>query len=245
MTAPAFRIIGPGRAGSSFALALTEAGWHLDGQLTRHDDLAAAADAVDVVIVATPDAAIASVAQAIRPVPDTVVVHLSGARGLDVLAPHARRAAVHPLMTLPDARIGAAALRGSWFAIAGDEVAQHIVDALHGRAFTVADEHRTLYHATAVVAANHTVVLLAQAERLAQTIGVPVAAFFPLVRASVDHVEHLGAAAALTGPAARGDHETIERHLAALPASERPLYRALAEAARTLALTRPAAKGKA
>ena len=65
--------------------------------------------------------------------------------------------------------------------------------------------------------------------------GVPFAAFLPLVRASVDNVEAMGARRALTGPAARGDHETIARHLAAIDGSERPLYRALSDAARTLA----------
>ena len=64
---------------------------------------------------------------------------------------------------------------------------------------------------------------------------MPFAAFLPLIRASVDSVEALGALRALTGPAARGDDETVERHLHALDESERPLYRVLSNAARTLA----------
>jgi predicted short-subunit dehydrogenase-like oxidoreductase (DUF2520 family) len=65
--------------------------------------------------------------------------------------------------------------------------------------------------------------------------GVPFAAFLPLIRASVDSVAAVGAERALTGPAARGDDETIERHLKAIDESERPLYRVLSNAARTLA----------
>jgi predicted short-subunit dehydrogenase-like oxidoreductase (DUF2520 family) len=230
-----FRVVGFGRAGGSFAEALSSAGWRLDGVFGRGAALDDAAVDVDVVIIATPDRAIAEVAGSIRPVAETVIVHLSGASGLDALAPHARRASVHALMTLPDVRTGAARLRGGWFAIAGDAVAGELVEALDGRSFVVADADRARYHAAASVASNHLVALLGQVERLAADAGVPFAAFLPLIRASVDNVEALGAARALTGPAARGDIETIERHLGALDESERPLYRVLSNAARTLA----------
>jgi predicted short-subunit dehydrogenase-like oxidoreductase (DUF2520 family) len=171
----------------------------------------------------------------IQPVPETAIVHLSGASGLDVLAPHTRRASVHALMTLPDPHTGAARLRRGWFAIAGDAIAGEMVAALDGRWFVVADDQRARYHAAASVASNHLVVLLGQVERLAASAGVPFEAFLPLIRASVDSVEALGSRRALTGPASRGDIETVERHLQALDESERPLYRVLSNAARTLA----------
>jgi len=235
VTPRSFRVVGFGRAGGSFAEALVSAGWQLDGVFGRGMALDDAAVDVDVVLVATPDREIAEVARAIRPVGATAVVHLSGACGLDVLAPHTRRASVHALMTLPDRPTGAARLRGGWFAIAGDAVAGELVAALDGRSFVVADDERARYHAAASVASNHLVVLLGQVERLAAEVGVPFAAFLPLIRASVDSVEALGAVRALTGPAARGDVETVERHLRALDESERPLYRVLSNAARTLA----------
>ena len=242
MTARSFRVVGPGRAGGAFAHALQSAGWRLDRTFGRGDDVGEAARDVDAVIIATPDQAIARVARAIRASPTTVLIHLSGASGTDVLAPHPRRAAVHPLMTLVDADSGATRLRGGWFAIAGDEFAREIVDALGGHSFAVADDQRVRYHAAAAVASNHLVVLLAQVERLAAAAGVPFAAFLPLVRASVDNVESRGARRALTGPAARGDVETVSRHLDALDESERPLYRVLSDAARTLAFEKDVAK---
>ena len=49
----------------------------------------------------------------------------------------------------------------------------------------------------------------------------------------------LGARDALTGPAARGDLATIERHRAALAPPELELYDALVHAARELAAARP------
>ena len=235
MIARSFRVVGLGRAGGSFAGALVSAGWRLEGVFGRDSTLDDVAVGVDVVIIATPDRAIVDVARAIRPDVDTAIVHLSGACGLDVLAPHSRRASVHALMTLPDARTGAARLHGGWFAVAGDPAAAEVVEALDGRSFVVADDQRARYHAAAAVASNHLVVLLGQVERLAASVNVPFAAFLPLIRASVDNVEALGAVRALTGPAARGDDDTIKRHIRALDESERPLYRVLSNAARTLA----------
>ena len=235
MTTRSFRVVGAGRAGGAFARALQSVGWRLDQTFGRDDDIRDAAQGVDAVIIATPDRAIGDVARAIRRSASTVLIHLSGASGTHVLAPHPRRAAVHPLMTLTEAEAGAVRLRGGWFAIAGDDFARELVDALGGHSFAVADDERVRYHAAAAVASNHLVVLLAQVERLAAAVGVPFAAFLPLIRASVDNVEALGAQRALTGPAARGDSETVARHLEALDESERPLYRVLSDAARTLA----------
>jgi len=236
VTARRVCIVGPGRAGTSLARALAEVGgWEVLPLLGRGDDPAAAAEGVDLVMVATPDGEIASVARRIRPQDGTVVAHMSGSAGLDVLAPHARRASVHPLMALPTPEVGARRLRGGWFALAGDPLGREVVEALGGRAFTVDDADRVLYHAAAVIASNHLVALLGQVERIAATVGVPFEAYLDLVSATVENVRELGPRAALTGPAARGDEATIRRHLEALPADERDAYRALAEAARRLA----------
>lgn len=235
------RIIGPGRAGRSLARALTGAGWEVAPLLGRHDDLSEAAAGVDLLVVATPDDAIRGVARAVAPVEATVVAHLAGSRGLDVLAPHRRRAAVHPLMALPTPDLGARRLVGGWFAVAGDPLAGEVVRALDGRSFTVADRDRATYHAAAVITSNHLVALLGQVERLAGEVGVPFEAFLDLAAATLDNVARLGPAAALTGPAARGDETTIRRHLRALPPEERAAYRGMVDAARRLAARRPPA----
>jgi predicted short-subunit dehydrogenase-like oxidoreductase (DUF2520 family) len=130
--------------------------------------------------------------------------------------------------------VGAVRLRGASFAVAGDPLVGDVVAALGGRAFAVADEHRAAYHAAAVIASNHLVALLGQAQRVAATAGVPLAAYLDLVRQTVDNVAALGPAEALTGPVRRGDEATVARHLAVLDPSERAAYEALADAARRL-----------
>ncbi len=235
---PRVRIVGAGRAGSSFAAALDAVGWDVADVLGRGDDVTHAGVGVDLVLIATPDAAIESVAAAIEPT-DAVVAHVAGSLGLGVLAPHGRRAALHPLLSLPNTDLGAQRLlAGGWFAVAGDALVARAVADLGGRSFVVADADRVIYHAAACIASNHVVALLGQVERLAAGVGVPLEAFLDLTRGSIDAVAELGAEAALTGPAARGDDATIARHLIALPPGERAVYEALVAEARRLAAGR-------
>jgi predicted short-subunit dehydrogenase-like oxidoreductase (DUF2520 family) len=87
------------------------------------------------------------------------------------------------------------------------------------------------------MASNYLVTLRAAARSLLEAAGAPPDALDPLIRGVQDaHFE-------LTGPIARGDWETVERHLAVIRA-ERPeleeLYRVLAEATARVAGRDPA-----
>lgn len=227
------RIIGAGRAGGSLARALTSAGWTVDGPVGRDAPIAGAAHGTRFLVLAVPDGDVELVAEAVDP-GDAVVVHLAGALGLAPLDAHARHGSVHPLVALPDPARGAERLTGAWFATAGDPAVADIVAALDGRAVQVADADRVRYHAAAAMAANHLVALLGQVERIAASIDVPLEAYLDLARGALDDVAALGPAAALTGPVARGDWQTVSDHLAAIPDEERPAYALLAEAARQL-----------
>jgi len=207
----------------------------------RGDDLAQAARGVDVLVIATPDSAIAEVAARVVPVPSTVVLHLSGALGLDAVAPHPRRASLHPLVPLPSAEVGRVRLRsGITFAVAGDPVAGELARLLGGSVVVVDDEHRAAYHAAACIASNHLVALMGQVERVAASAGLDLDTFVGLARAALTDVSELGPAPALTGPAARGDEATLERHRATLDAAEIPGYEAGVALARRLASDRAA-----
>ena len=230
------RVIGPGRAGSSLATALSRAGWDVHPTLGRGDDLRGAAGGTDLLVIATPDHAIAEIARAVHPVERTVVAHLSGSAGLHPLVAHKRRAVLHPLVALPDAERGAERLVGAWFGLAvdGDPLVAEVVASLRGRVVHVAETGWVRYHAAAVIASNHLVALLGQAERVAGSVGAPVEAFLDLARGSLADVAALGPKDALTGPVKRGDTATVERHLDALPADERGAYEAMADQARRL-----------
>ncbi|MEK9580372.1 MAG: DUF2520 domain-containing protein [Acidimicrobiaceae bacterium] len=234
----AVRVIGAGRAGRSFAKAIDDlVDWDVIDMRGRGVAIDDAAADVDLVLIATPDTVVADVAAAIRP-GRAVVAHVAGSLGLDVLAPHDRRAALHPLMSLPDAEIGAERLTGGWFAVAGDPLVADLATALGGRTFEIADDDRALYHAAAAVASNHLVALLGHAQRLGASVGVPADALMALALGSAENAVALGPAAALTGPAARGDEATLVAHRDAIgrrAPRELAAYEAMLAEARRLA----------
>lgn len=259
-TQRAFALVGPGRAGTTLSVAMAERGWTPVGVAGRSPDapsvlrgaellgapprdIAGAGVGADLVLLATPDAAIAETAAALAPGvrAGALVLHLSGACTLDelhklrVARPDVELGSLHPLQSLPSVEAGLARLAGSWCAVDGPPEVERLAVSLGMRPFRVRDADRVAYHAAATVASNHLVALLGQAIRIADAAGVPPAALLPLVRATLDNVEALGPEGALTGPVARGDVDTVLRHLDSLPHDERNAYRALAEQARRLA----------
>ncbi|NNN02010.1 MAG: DUF2520 domain-containing protein [Acidimicrobiaceae bacterium] len=225
-------IIGAGRAGTSFHLALSRA-----GHVTRliHHERAAALEDADLVMLCVPDDEIAVVAQAVPVRDEYVVAHVSGSRGLDALARHRRVASIHPLMTLPTGEIGSRRLVGATFCVSGDPLGAELVASLRGQTITIDDQQRTAYHAAAAVAANHLVALMGHVEQLARSAGLSLEVFLPLARQALEDVAEFGPQRALTGAASRGDMTTIDAHLAAIPESERPTYVAMANCAFELA----------
>ncbi|MDP1792532.1 MAG: DUF2520 domain-containing protein, partial [Acidimicrobiales bacterium] len=153
---------------------------------------------------------------------------------------HAKRASVHPMMALPDEATGARRLldHGN-FALnaAGDAIGAAIVDALGGRAITLADDPdvRSLHHAACCVAGNYVTTVLGMVERLAATAGVSADAYLDLARGAIDNVAELGAGAALTGPVARGDRATVERHRDVVADADLAFHDALIAATEKLA----------
>jgi predicted short-subunit dehydrogenase-like oxidoreductase (DUF2520 family) len=204
-----------GRVGSAVSARLAERGVSLGGD-------------ADLVLLCVPDRAIAEVAPAIEPGP--WVAHVSGATPLSALDPHVRRFSLHPLLSITKAR-GPDQLDDGWAALTAEtdeaRVAGSWLAATLGlRPFELADESRAVYHAAAAIASNYLVTLRSMAASLLEAAGAPAEALDPLMRSVIENGFEL------TGPIARGDWETVERHLDAIRAT-RPeleaLYLALAE----------------
>jgi len=228
-------VVGDGRMGRALVAALEAAGIPALGPAGRGES---GADA-GVVLLAVPDAAIASAARAIAP--GRTVGHLSGALDLSVLEPH-EAFSIHPLMTVTGAGASFAGVTAALAATtpAAFALASTLADALGMTGVEVRDENRAAYHAAASIAANFLVTLEAMAEDLAATAGIERDALVPLVRAAVDNWAERGAASALTGPISRGDEATIARQRQAiierLP-DRAGLFDALVDATRELAAT--------
>lgn len=256
---PRLGFIGAGTTGSALACCLAQAGYPVVAVASRTAasaerlaarvdgcravaDAQAVADAADLVFITTPDDAIAGVAAQVCWRPGAWVVHTSGAESLDVLQP-ARRAgaavgSIHPLQTFADYGHAVAAMPGSTFALEGEgallDCLRKMVAALGGRAVELRPQDKALYHAAAVLVSNYVVTLADMAARLWQRFGeepdVAAQALLPLLQGTVDNLRRLGLPDALTGPIARGDLGTVERHLEALAAAATdllPAYREL------------------
>jgi predicted short-subunit dehydrogenase-like oxidoreductase (DUF2520 family) len=222
-------IVGGGRMGRALTAALSAAGVRVNGPHGR----GFAGAGVDAVLLCVPDGQIAAAAGTV--VSGPLVGHCSGATGLGVLASH-EAFALHPLMTIT--RRGGD-FRGAGAAVAGSSdralaFATDLARVLGMRPFEIADDDRAAYHAGAAMASNFLVTLESAAQRVA---GIDRDLLAPLVRAAVETWAAEGDAA-LTGPIARGDEETVARHREAI-AERAPellgLYEVLAEATRAVA----------
>jgi predicted short-subunit dehydrogenase-like oxidoreductase (DUF2520 family) len=212
-----------------------------------------AAGRAGVVILGVPDDRIEQICSALAEAGafsrDAAVVHLSGATSLEALAPArpagATTLSLHPLQTVPDVEAAIERLPGSAMAITahdeeGNAIGERMAADVGGRPFRLPDDRKSLYHAAAVFCSNYLVAVEGLAERLFRAAGLddPVELFAPLARATLDNVLQEGPAAALTGPAARGDVNTLRRNLEALESQAPdaiPAYIVLARAALDLA----------
>ncbi len=196
-----------------------------------------------VLILAVPDGRLAEVAydlsRAGEGPPGCVALHLAGALSTEALAPlHAVGypvGSMHPLQAIADPWHSGDRLIGAAYALAGEpaaiNAARRLVNALEGIPLLIPPQARPIYHAAAVVASNYTIALLAYAVRLMMEANVSesdaIEALIPLMKGTLENLEQLGVAHALTGPIARGDADTVRLHLTRLSSNDRKLYCAL------------------
>lgn len=192
------------------------------------DNNQAIADNAELIFITTPDGVIASVVSEVRWHPGQSVVHCSGADSTDILKPAkevgARVGAFHPLQTFASLKQAIDNMPGSTFALEAEEpllvTLKEMAGALGGNWVVLKASDKVLYHASAVIACNYLVTLVKLAGDLWQSFGVPpqkaTPALLPLLRGTLHNIETIGIPNCLTGPIARGDIGTINKHLDAL-----------------------------
>ena len=243
-----FSVAGAGRVGSSLARWAVAAGAELVGIASRHpgrsawpggppladlDDLATGGQ--DLLLIAVGDPAVREVAARLAGRPQArIALHTSGSLDASALDPlqeaGSKTGSLHPLKAFPQPLPDPAEARGIFFAVDGDAEAQELafrLAAVWGAvAAEVPAEARPLYHFAATLAAGGVTTLLAAAAEIAGSLSLPeavVRGYLELARGALagaaralDEGRPLGAA--ITGPAARGDQATLERHFEALRA---------------------------
>jgi len=186
------------------------------------------ADTAELIFITTPDDTIASVASEIQWHRGQSVVHCSGALSTDILEPAkelgAQVGAFHPLQTFANVKQAIENIPGSTFAVEAEEpllsTLKDIATALDGHWIELKASDKVAYHAAAVIACNYLVTLVKLAADLWQSFNIPQSqatqALLPLIRGTLHNIDTVGIPQCLTGPIARGDIETIKKHLDAL-----------------------------
>ena len=260
---PLVAIVGAGRVGSALGRLLRRKGWRIGPIITRHTQTARAARrrigcgqpqvglseavlAAELILIATPDRAIAETAEALARIASgkawraKIVLHTSGALGSDVLKPLALRGAetgsLHPLQTFSGRAIPS--FTGCTSTIEGTPVALRMARRISRELGCVPVvlplRRKAAYHAAAALSAGHVLAVVEAAVRILLKAGFSrqraVRALLPLTRQTLANFERVGPGAAWTGPLSRGDFGVIEQHLEALrpfPREYREAYDAL------------------
>ncbi len=203
--------------------------------------------AVDITFVTTTDASISSVISALNPEKCGLIAHCSGIlRSTELLAPGSllKVASIHPLKSFTN-RVDNDGLRDCHCFAEGHPQALQVLTDLFAAAGAIVHPidgaKKANYHCGAVMASNYLVTLFAEAIDLLQQAGIDATTSRIVVQQLMHGtLENLARTKvteeALTGPLARGDTNTIVKHLAALEnTSTLALYKNLAQA--TLPLT--------
>jgi predicted short-subunit dehydrogenase-like oxidoreductase (DUF2520 family) len=244
-------VIGTGRVGAVLGAALARAGHRVvaasavsaasRARASRFlpevtlDDPRRVFAAAGLVLLTVPDDVLPGLVEGLVqtevPLHGRILVHTSGRYGAAVLAPATRQGALplalHPVMTFTGRSEDLDRLAGVCFGVTAPAellpMAQALVIEMGGEPVIIAEEHRGLYHAALATAANHLITLITEASDLLTTAGVPnpQRMLGPLISAAADNALTLGMNG-LTGPVARGDAGTVQRHLDAMRGAASP-----------------------
>jgi len=196
------------------------------------DQLSAAITA-KIILLAVPDDQIKTVARQLQRegvlTAQMTIVHFSGLHPAEMVRDNCHPAtallSLHPLLPFASREVAFEALSGCPCALESScrqalILGEQLVDAIGGRCFTIASEKKVLYHTAASMASNYFVTLFASARDLLEKCGIDAeqatALLLPLVQASLNNVQKLGAEQGLTGPIVRGDCGTVAKHIEAL-----------------------------
>ena len=251
--------IGVGKVGTAFGVRLSQQGHPvvaamdiLPAEAQRfaesvagcrvYDTAQALADDMDFVFITTPDDIIGQVAAQVKWHAGQTVIHCSGANSTAILAP-AREAGchigcMHPCNTFASIEQSLENLLGSKFTLEAEEPVltdlKAFAASLKGSWMTLREKDKALYHAAVCIACNYMYTVVEMGVELFRHFGISMedatSACMPILKGTINNIENVGFPGCLTGPIARGDVGTIQKHVAALQEREPafvPLYKAL------------------
>ena len=242
-------IVGSGNVAESLAQAIAEAeGLELVQVFARNEERgrkvaelsktewsnSSLAEA-DLYLISVSDNAVAGCAKLLHIPQNAVVAHTAGCCPMEALVPHEHRAVFYPFQTFSvgrkvDFKKGYIFVEG-----ATEHAIQTVEEAAHALTTNVlpADSaRRAVIHLSGVFACNFANAMYANAAEVLAKEGLPFDIVAPVIEETAQKViEVLNPATTQTGPARRGDSETLERHrkMLANEPQKRELYDKISE----------------
>ena len=179
----------------------------------------------DLYLVSVSDNAVADVAKSLQLPEDAVIAHTAGCCTLDSLAPHTHRAVFYPFQTFSAGRKvdfskGYIFLEGATDRAL--EVVEEVAHALTNNVLPANAARRAVIHLSGVFACNFANAMYANAAEILAKEGLPFDIVAPVIEETAKKAaEVLNPAQTQTGPARRGDTQTLDRHRAMLGDEER------------------------
>jgi len=170
----------------------------------------------DLYLISVSDNAVEGCAKTLHIPQNAVVAHTAGCCSIDALAPHSHRAVFYPFQTFSvgrkvDFTKGYIFLEG-----ATDHALQTVKEVAHRLTSKVemADSaRRAVIHLSGVFACNFANAMYANAAEVLASAGLPFDIVAPVIEETAQKVvEVLNPSATQTGPARRGDTQTLDRH---------------------------------
>ncbi len=186
-------------------------------------------DDVDILFITTADGQIKAVCDSLSEKGylrrGQLIVHMSGALSSAVLRSAREKGcftySLHPIQSFADSAKALADLPETFFSLEGDAERIGILEDMLRKTgnpfFTIDAEQKVLYHAATCIFSNYLTALVEEGLQMFAAAGirsdVGLKAVLPLICGTIDNIALLGTEKALTGPIARGDVDTVQRHL--------------------------------
>lgn len=194
----------------------------------------------DITFITTPDDHIHEVAEALalnqNYESDAIFIHCSGSLTSSVLAPLSNVASCHPMRSFARPDLSVAEFKGTYCAIEGTTKAatkaSELFRAIGGQTYEICADKKSLYHAAGVISSNYLVTLAHTASQCLSEAGVDdeigMRIITNLMAGTVKNMQNtLSPQASLTGPIARGDTETVTKHIQCMDGEMKTLYKML------------------
>lgn len=234
-------VVGSGRVAEAFALALSDSELEFVGICARNKQQATHIAAIvncdsyqlpvlpdaDLYIMAVSDSAVAQISEQLD-FGDAVVAHTAGSVAIDALSEKiAHRAVIYPLQTFSHGR-----MVDFWqvplLVEATDDYAAEIVHdvagKLSGKVVELDSQNRAQVHLAAVFACNFVNAMYVEAEDVMSRAGLGFSLLAPLIIETAQKAVDGSPRNVQTGPAVRGDKQTMNKHTAMLDNDLKDLY---------------------